>query len=131
MSILGLALPWWAKYAAGALVAVAVGVAIWRYGVSQYNEGVDDLAAKWAASEVKATAAALALSQDRQAAVNRAQAADAERDRVYALKTAPIKVEVKDYGKSPAAVARCVDAAGVRIGAKVIAAANAATAATD
>jgi len=112
----------------GALVLLGLVLWLRHYGREQYNKGVDDLAAKWAASEAKAAAVAATLAQERQAAVNRAEVASAERDRVYALKTAPIKVEVQGYAKTPAAVVRCVDPVGVSIGAKAIAAANAATA---
>lgn len=117
------------RFIAGAALVLAIVFGIWRYGHQQYNRGVDDLAAKWAASEAKAAAVALTLAQQRQSAVDAAEVAGAERDRVYALKTAPIKVEVQNYVKSPAAVVRCVDPVGVSIGAKVIAAANAATSA--
>lgn len=118
-------------YAVGALVVIAAVLAVRHYGKVQYNAGVDALAAKWRASEAEAAAKAFRLAQERQQAVNAAQVAAAERDRVYALKTAPIKVEVQSYAKSPAAVVRCVDPVGVSIGAKAIAAANAATRATD
>ena len=119
------------RFIAGALAIAAVLFALHSWGNRRYNAGVDALAAKWKASEAIAAANALKLAQQRQSAVDAAQVASAERDRVYALKIAPIKVEVQSYAKTPAAIVRCVDPVGVSIGAKAIAAANAATAAAD
>ena len=117
------------RFIAGALVIAAIVGGVHHYGRVQYNKGVDDLAAKWAASEAKAAAVAVTLAQQRQAAVDAAQVASAERDRVYALKTAPIHVEVQGYAKTTGAAVRCVDPVGVSIGAKAIAEANATTSA--
>lgn len=114
-------------YAVGGLVIIALAFAVIRYGNNREREGAKGERVKWQAEAAKQAAIAVTLAQERQAAVDEAETAKAERDRVYALKTAPIKVEVQSYAKSPAAIVRCVDAVGVSIGAKAIAAANAAT----
>jgi len=114
-------------YIIGALVIAGLLFALHRYGNNREEEGAASERVKWEAQAAKAAAIAVTLAQERQAAVDAAETANAERDRVYALKTAPIKVEVQSYAKSPAAIVRCVDAVGVSIGSKAIAAANAAT----
>ena len=112
-----------------ALLSAGVGGSFWFHH-SGYVDGKTEVQAKWDAQKVKDAAEAARMAQERQNAVDAANTAKAERDRVYALKTAPIKVEVQSYAKSPAAVVRCVDPVGVSIGNKAIAAANAATSAT-
>ena len=129
IAILGLLRRFW-PYIAGALVIVALWFALMHYGNKREAEGAEGERVKWQAEAAKQAAVAVTLAQERQAAVDEAETAKAERDRVYALKTAPIKVEVQSYAKSPAAIVRCVDAVGVSIGAKAISAANAATQAT-
>ena len=114
-------------YAVGAMVIVALAFAVIRYGNNRERKGAEGERVKWQAEAAKQAAIAATLAQERQAAVDEAETAKAERDRVYALKTVPIKVEVQSYAKSPAAIVRCVDAVGVSIGSKAIAAANAAT----
>lgn len=114
-------------YAVGALVIIALAFAVIRYGNNRERKGAEGERVKWQAEAAKQAAIAVTLAQERQAAVDEAETAKAERDRVYALKTAPIKVEVQSYAKSPAAIVRCVDAVGVSIGSKAISAANAAT----
>ena len=126
LALLSLARRFW-PYLAGALLIVALAFAVIRYGNNREREGAEGERVKWQAEAAKQAAIALTLAQERQSAVDAAEVAKAERDRVYALKTAPIKVEVQSYAKSPAAIVRCVDAVGVSIGSKAIAAANAAT----
>ena len=114
-------------FAVGALAIVALGFAVHHYGDKREAAGVAKEHVKWQAEAAKQAAIALTLAQERQSAVDAAEVAKAERDRVYALKAAPIKVEVQSYAKSPAAIVRCVDAVGVSVGSKAIAAANAVT----
>ena len=126
IAILSLVKRFW-PYAVGALVIIGALLWLWSWGHGREADGYpnrDALAVKQAS---EAAAIAVTLAQERQTAVDEAETAKAERDRVYALKTAPIKVEVQSYAKSPAAIVRCVDAVGVSIGSKAIAAANAAT----
>ena len=126
IAILSLVKRFW-PYAVGALVIIGALLWLRSWGNGREADGYakrDALAVKQAS---EAAAIAVTLAQERQTAVDEAETAKAERDRVYALKTAPIKVEVQSYAKSPAAIVRCVDAVGVSIGSKAIAAANAAT----
>lgn len=112
----------------GALLLLAALLWLRHWGNQRYNQGVDDLAAKWTAAELVAERQAAQLARQRQAAIDAAEAASAERDRLYQIVNRPIQNEVTAYVKTPAAAARCADADGVRLGQKSIDAANAAVA---
>jgi hypothetical protein len=115
----GLALTWllrggW-KYLAVIAFILAIVAGVHRYGKTQYNHGVDDMAAKWAASEVKAAAVALTLAQERQSAVDRASVAEASAQRSVELLAARGRDTVKEYYRAnPADNRDCLTADRLR-----------------
>ena len=123
---MSIALAWflrggWQYIAAAALV---IGAYFWAY-----NRGADHTQAKWDAAKARGVLIIAAKNAELQTAKDRAESADAERDRAYQLVNRPIQNEVKAYVQTPGAAVRCIDPVGVSLGARAIAAANAATAA--
>lgn len=125
LSALGLLkrIPLWCWIALGSLLLL-----VW-YGNHREQAGVVKERARWEAVEAKNQREIDRLTKERNDAVTSAENAKTERDRVYALKSAPIKVEVSNYAKSPAGATKCVDPVGLQLGQASIDAANAATAA--
>jgi hypothetical protein len=108
-------------YIGGALLAVAA--YYWAY-----NRGADHVQADWDAAKARGVLIVARKNAELQSAKDAALAAGAERERMFELANRPIQNEVNAYVKTAPAAARCVDAAGVSIGNRAIAAANAATA---
>ncbi len=114
------------------LIVAMVGGAVWLR-TSAYSAGktagVKAERQAWQQVAQKAKDQAEQLATERQARKDEAALARSERDKLYATKVAPIKLEVQTYARSPAGAVRCVDDAGVRLGQKAIGAANSALAA--
>ena len=116
------------------LLALAFSIAggAWWLRTSSYNAGesagITSERNKWLLEKGKAEALANQLAEERQARANDAAASRAERDKLYANRVQPITLEVREYAKTPAASARCIDPVGVHLGQQAIATANTAIA---
>ena len=120
-----------APFIGGALVLLGAVLWLRHYGREQYNAGVDDLAAKWAASEAKAAAVAATLAQERQAATDRADNLGAQNDRLVNALADAKRPEVRTYyEQNPSRNVACLGADRLRDIAKSDAAAYAAAHAT-
>lgn len=106
----------------------AIGLILGAYHWA-WSRGANHTQAKWDAAVARGVLIVAKRNAELQEAKNTAEAASAERNRMYELANRPIQNEVNAYVKTPAAAARCIDPVGVSLGDRSISAANAALAA--